>query len=177
MNVWYSTQPAVVELTLGRSTNSLVGAGYLYNLTTSGNHKLNSFAKFQNHIGFIVSCNLSYFRWLCTNSSKKVMAPPKYNEMLPNIANLPSENNKAEDEEIQSLSLPQSQKINIEIEVPWIDILFVDVENNLTVKEIFKTQDFYNDLNIIQAMNETHKISKAGIKKSTLVGYKQVVRL
>ena len=105
------------------------------------------------------------------------MAPPKYNAMLPNIANLPSENNKAENEEIQSLSLPQSQKINIEIEVPWIDILFVDVENNLTVKEIFKTQDFYNDLNIIQAMNETHKISKAGIKKSTLVGYKQVLRL
>lgn len=43
------------------------------------------------------------------SSSKKFEAPPKVNATLPNIANLPQEDKKSEDKEMQSLYLPQGQ--------------------------------------------------------------------
>lgn len=59
----------------------------------------------------------------------------KVNAILSNIFNLSLENNKAGNEEIQSLSLLLSQKINIKIKTPKINITLANIEVKLTMKK------------------------------------------
>ncbi len=79
------------------------------------------------------------------NSSYEIITSIKVNAILLNIANISREDNESEEEEMQSLSLPQGQEIDIEIESPKIDITPADMKDDRTVKEIFGVQDINHD--------------------------------
>lgn len=79
------------------------------------------------------------------NSSYEIITSIKVNAILLNIANISREDNESEEEEMQSLSLPQVPEIDIEIESSKIDITPADMKDNRTVKEIFGVQDINHD--------------------------------
>lgn len=62
--------------------------------------------------------------------------------------------------------------MSTEIEELQINITLWDVEDDPTIKEMFRILDLNNDQDIIQTMNEEVETAEAEIKKSTAAGYK-----
>ncbi len=62
--------------------------------------------------------------------------------------------------------------MSTEIEELQINITLWDVEDDPTIKEMFRILDLNNDQDIIPTMNEEVETAEVEIKKSTAAGYK-----
>lgn len=63
--------------------------------------------------------------------------------------------------------------MNTKIQKLKIDNIFVDIEDDLNVKEIFRIQDLDKNQNMIPTMNEKVETLEAGTKKCISAGYKR----
>ncbi len=63
--------------------------------------------------------------------------------------------------------------VNTKIEIPKMDITFADVENDLTLKQIYEIFNLDNDQDVLQVIKEEVKTLEVCMKKSIVAGYKQ----
>lgn len=63
--------------------------------------------------------------------------------------------------------------VNTKIEIPKMDITFADVENDLTLKQIYEIFNLDNDQDVLQVIKEEVKTLEVSMKKSIVAGYKQ----